>query len=211
MEYCIFCDHEKIKDDIIYETENFYVKVGISIITAGHVMITTKKHYRCYAEMPKELIPEFEQLKNKLITLITENFSKPFLVEYGIWGQTIAHAHIHLIPSQDKHYEIKSIIAELGIPSPVPFQEGTFQTMKALYKKNNGYVLLGENHKMFLFDIEKVKNIQKSDTLLDYRPFFAKKGIGTGSWKNMSEEEKLADEEKREKTKKLLFSVMRSS
>lgn len=209
---CIFCDRGKIKEDVLYETANFFVKVGIGIITAGHVMIVSKQHYLCYAEMPHKFELELNQLKNKLIKIVAEHFAEPFLVEYGVWGQTIPHAHIHLIPLKDEHYNIGSIIEKMGKPSGVPFQEGTFQTQRQLYQDNGGYVLLGEKGKMFIFDIKELKQIPKSDTLLDYRPFFAGKGIGTGSWKNLSPEEKLIDEKKRKLTKeKLLPSFSGSS
>ena len=47
---CIFCNRGKIKDDILLETKNFFVKVGIGIIAPGHVMLITKKHFKCFGK-----------------------------------------------------------------------------------------------------------------------------------------------------------------
>lgn len=60
---CIFCNCEKA--DIIYETKNFYIKVGKGIITPGHVMIIPKKHYSAIAEIDKEFVNEYLDLKRE--------------------------------------------------------------------------------------------------------------------------------------------------
>lgn len=205
MNDCIFCNWDKIKDDILFETAHFRVKVGIGIVTAGHVMIVSKQHYRCYAEMPKELEAEYQQLKNRLIKIITKQFAEPFLVEYGVFGQTVPHAHVHLIPKRALRYRIDSIVEELGATSGVPFQVGNFDGLRQLYRQNGGYVFLEEKNQMHLFDFAgKIPN-PVSETTLCYRPFFAKLGVGSGkSWKNMTEQDKLLDEQKRNLTKEKL-------
>jgi len=50
---CIFCDRINAGTSILFETDNFYVKVGYGISAAGHIMIVSKNHYKCLAEVPK--------------------------------------------------------------------------------------------------------------------------------------------------------------
>ena len=97
MHTCLFCDSKMREVDTLYETENFFVKIGIAIVTPGHIMIISKNHYSCFGEMPPELDQEFNQLKNKVFNLIQQHFSTPFLVEFGAKGQSVFHAHIHFI------------------------------------------------------------------------------------------------------------------
>ena len=130
MDYCAFCDKSNIERDIIYETKNFIVKVGVGIITPGHVMIIPKDHYKCYGELPKEHEKEFLDLKNKIINKITEKFSEPFLIEMGAWGQSVKHAHIHVIPLEGEGYKINSIIKELVIPSGFKHEETSINNIK---------------------------------------------------------------------------------
>ena len=204
---CIFCDYDIIKDDIIYETDNFFVKVGFGLVTAGHVMIVSKLHVRCYGELPDELNEEYHQLKQFVIQTITDKFATPFLLEYGIWGQTVPHAHVHLIATQNDEYEVKSIIDEMVIPSHVPFTKGTLSDVKELYAKEKKYVYIEEDGQTYIIDVSLLPNKDKADTPLDFRGFFPlKKGVkGIESWKNMSEETKVKDEEKRNVTKKLFM------
>ena len=54
-EKCIFCNCDSIKEDILWETDNFFVKVGVGILAPGHVMIIPKEHISCYAELSNQL------------------------------------------------------------------------------------------------------------------------------------------------------------
>jgi len=202
---CPFCNRELIKDDIIYESENFFVKVGFGLVTAGHVLITTKQHFQCFGELPGELDEEYHQLKQFVIQKITDKFAKPFLIEYGIWGQTVPHAHVHLIPTKNDDYEVTSIIDEMVIPSQVPFMKGTLSNVKKLYAQEKKYVYIEEDGQTYTVDVHTLPNEDKSNTPLDFRGFFpAKKSVkGIESWKNLSDEAKIKDEEKRTKTKEL--------
>lgn len=123
MENCIFCDREKIAQDVLYESENFFVKVGFGIVSAGHVMLIPKEHYLCYAELPDRLDEEYGSVKKRLLGNIKSNFSLPFLIEYGIFGQSIQHAHLHFIPHKGHDYEVRSIVEEMVIPSGIKFEE----------------------------------------------------------------------------------------
>ena len=63
---CIFCNLQSSTDEILWETNNFFVKVGIGIFSPGHVMIISKKHLSCFGELPKELYKEFVVLKGEV-------------------------------------------------------------------------------------------------------------------------------------------------
>ena len=59
MKNCPFCQRDKIKSDILMESENFFVKVGVGILAPGHVMVITREHLSCFAELPNHLMKEF--------------------------------------------------------------------------------------------------------------------------------------------------------
>jgi len=62
---CVFCNREEVKEDILWETENFFVKVGVGILAPGHIMLISKKHLSCFGELPDELNQEFLLLFNE--------------------------------------------------------------------------------------------------------------------------------------------------
>ena len=72
MENCVFCNRELDKGETLYETKNFFVNMGIGLAAPGHVMLISKTHYACCADIPRNLRPEFENLAD----LICEKIKK---------------------------------------------------------------------------------------------------------------------------------------
>lgn len=199
---CIFCQQS---EDIIFETDNFYVKVGIGIIAPGHVMIISRQHLNCFGELPNNLIKEFNELKNKLIKSITETFAEPFLIEYGVGLQSVNHAHIHFIPKKGHGYKINDILKEMVSLEKADLEQVDMKKLKQIYEKEKRYVLIGDKNKLYACHLKHLKDGEKTINLL-YRVFFTNviglKGIR--SWKTMTKKDKKIDEIKRNKTKKLL-------
>ena len=109
MKDCLFCQTHKIKQDILWESENFFVKVGVGILAPGHVMIISKRHLSCFAELFPQFVEEFLSIKKTLHRKIKQNFSEPIIYEHGVYGQTVSHAHINFVPSKNEYYELESI------------------------------------------------------------------------------------------------------
>lgn len=103
----IFCKFkEKFPGQIIEETKNFLLVHDGYPLIEGHLLIIPKKHFRCFLEVDTKLIKELVKLKKKTISFLTKYYYKPILFEHGITGQTILHAHLHLLPTE------KSILSE---------------------------------------------------------------------------------------------------
>ena len=58
MEKDIFCQYDKIKEDVIYRSNHFFVKIGFGLVAAGQVMLIPLEHYDSFAELPLEFNPE---------------------------------------------------------------------------------------------------------------------------------------------------------
>ena len=147
---CIFCSDET-NDRNLYETKNFFVKVGKGIITAGHVMIIPKHHYKAIGEIDDNLIDEYLNLKQQTIKKITENFAEPFLIEYGNYGQSVFHAHMHLIPKTDNNYKNVDLYKEMILPSKTTtIQINNFNELRDYYLKHNEYIYFEDKNKYIL-------------------------------------------------------------
>ena len=199
---CIFCGDET-NDRNLYETKNFFVKVGKGIITAGHVMIIPKHHYKAIGEIDNNLIDEYLNLKQQTIKKITENFAEPFLIEYGNYGQSVFHAHIHLIPKTGNGYKNVDLYKEMILPSKTTtIQINNFNELRDYYLKHNEYIYFEDKNKYIL----PITNIIRNNLgLVDYRTYFDKLGLkGIRSWASMTEEDIKNDNLKIEETKKKL-------
>jgi len=205
MENCLFCNQEAIKEDILYETDNFFIKLNVGLINVGHIMIVTKKHYPCLAAIPNKLNEEYLQLKQFLIEKLNEIFAYPIIVEYGVWEQSVKHAHVHFIPLENKEINIAKELSKL---EKIDFEEVNFNQLKKIYKKEKKYFYIEEKKRMYLFHVHELPQ-QKEDTFLEMRVFFPEiLGIKSPrGWKNLSVAEKNLDKVRRAVTKELLKNL----
>ena len=104
---CIFCEiiNGNIPSKKVYEDDTTLAILDISQTTYGHTLVLPKKHYENILEMPKE---EFQDLTGKaqdIAKQVVNNLNaKGFnlLVNTNeVAGQTVMHAHIHIIPRYD--------------------------------------------------------------------------------------------------------------
>ena len=144
MKECLFCQFDELKPDILWKSKNFFVKVGVGILAPGHIMVVPKKHISCFAELPSGLIKEFMSIKEDAFNKVKHNFSEPILYEHGIYGQSIPHAHMHLVPSKNEFYDLQNI------------KENIFKSLKStriddmlqiagVFKKEGSYFYLEQN------------------------------------------------------------------
>ncbi len=187
---CIFCNYESIKEDILWESENFFVKVGVGILSPGHVMLITKKHIICFAELPGFLHEEFLSLKERITDKITSLFSRPIIYEHGIYSQSVKHAHIHFVPSKSEFHELESIKHAFNYLKSMKVDD-MFE-IKNIYEKENSYFYLEENGNKWVFHTEGLPHKK-----YDFRKEFAKlTGLhGLADWQKMPEEEKIRNGE----------------
>lgn len=204
---CIFCNLPDNRKS--FETDNFVVVIGKSIITEGHCMIIPKKHFDCIGAIDNCLDDEYLFLKNKVFNFIAKHFYQPFMVEYGVFGQSVFHAHIHFIPSKSERYDTVNIIDDLMFPAIKKhnfkyFEFESFEFLKEFYKKYKQYVYFEQNNKKFLIQTNDY-NINEVDADISYRSFFTKLGmIGVGDWATMTEQDEIIDLEKIKKTEKIM-------
>ncbi|MFA6376393.1 MAG: HIT family protein [Candidatus Paceibacterota bacterium] len=209
MEECVFCDPKLKEADVLFETPNFFIKLGIGVAAPGHVMLVSKGHYTCFADMPPGLREEYAGLKNLVFDKIKAAFSEPFLVEYGILEQSVPHAHLHFIPKERREtkyypgYKIKDLFKEIGVPAVLLRETATWEKAKELRKNFGGYIFM-KDRKARLFAALPENFSSKN---LSYRRFFCNKfniaDIPLG-WKNIADGIKRIDGIKKETTKMFL-------
>ena len=205
MKNCVFCDPELNKGEIIFETENFSAGIGIGLAAPGHAMLIPKKHFACCADIAEDLRPEFENLKSLIFKKIKDAFGMPFLVEYGVFGQSVSHAHLHFIPKTRKAtefypaYKIKNIFCEMGISDDIPSRPASWKTAAAMKNQNGGYVFLRDGERAVLFE--------RFEKELSYRHFFGEKlkiKDIPARWQDITAEQRQIDAVKKQITCQLL-------
>jgi len=95
---CIFCQ----KTDIVLENELAKAFWDIHPVREGHLLIVPKQHYATYFEVPATTKQALDDLLMTAKAFLDERYH-PAGYNIGInvnpaAGQTVMHAHIHLIP-----------------------------------------------------------------------------------------------------------------
>ncbi|MFC1732286.1 HIT family protein [candidate division KSB1 bacterium] len=97
------------EDRLICETQNFFVVPTLgSIGIEGYLLIVPKKHHLGFGSIPQSSYAELNELMDSIKKVIHEVYGKPTLIfEHGPRlgelesGNSIDHAHLHVIPGFD--------------------------------------------------------------------------------------------------------------
>lgn len=140
---CVFCELSKNKERIVAETNLFVVMATLGQISdGGYVLIVPKRHVACLAELNKKEMDEFNYLLwEKTRPVIYKEYHPNCILgfEHGIVGQTVKHAHYHLIPGV--HGISKRILEEF----PGEFVNGEFIGLQQKYTaKPQPYLFVDE-------------------------------------------------------------------
>ena len=95
---CPFCAAQP-PDTLVWEDEHFFIKPSLgSLETEGYVLVIPKKHLPSYGDMSAEEHAAFVRVRNAASAAVSAAYDAPILFEHGVTGQTVKHAHLHIIP-----------------------------------------------------------------------------------------------------------------
>ncbi len=127
---------------VIRASASFALVADISPLAPGHTLLVPKAHYFSFGKVPESLYPELESFRLECITLITDVFGAPAVLEHGASSTMrsspcISHAHWHLIPNaQDatRVFEADGLVCQ-KIPS--------WTHLRQLGKADHPYIYYG--------------------------------------------------------------------
>lgn len=132
MDNCIFCNiiSGKIPSSKIYEDDQVLAFLDITQTTPGHTLLIPKKHVRNVLDMDAELasktfsrLPKIARALQKATEALAMNIINN---NEEIAGQSVFHAHIHLIPRYG---------SEDGIDITYTTHEPDFEALAVLAQK----------------------------------------------------------------------------
>lgn len=98
---CAFCDRTKFEERIIAENKAWYLIATLGQIRGGYVLIVPKRHVPCIGAMKEQEIVDIDSAFHAANNAINIEYGiKPIIFEHGIVGQTVQHAHLHLLPAK---------------------------------------------------------------------------------------------------------------
>ena len=101
---CIFCEiiAGNIPSAKVYEDDDVIAILDISQATKGHTLVIPKKHYETILDMPQEEFAELmktaQLLAKKIVSSLDASGCNILINTDEAAGQTVKHAHVHIIP-----------------------------------------------------------------------------------------------------------------
>ncbi|PTM22337.1 HIT family protein [Lactobacillus sp. PFC-70] len=95
---CVFCQ----KDDLIMENDLAKAFWDLHPVRRGHLLIVPKQHYATFFEIPIDTLAAMNDLLDQAKAYLDRTYH-PAGYNIGVnigaaAGQTVMHAHVHLIP-----------------------------------------------------------------------------------------------------------------
>ncbi len=130
----------------LLETKNFSIVADDNPLVEGHILIIPKENLSCVGEFSEELLAEYTQLYNQMGDFVKNTYGSVATFEHGKIGQTIYHAHVHLLPYEGN---VKAVIPE-GENHLTKIH--AIQNVQNAYKQDGQYLFLSIGDDKWLVD-----------------------------------------------------------
>lgn len=98
---CVFCDRTQFEERLVGETKEFWIIATLGQISnGGYTLLVPKRHVECIGAMDRSEIVLLDRVAEKIFNAILKEYEAVMMtiVEHGIVGQSIKHAHLHFVP-----------------------------------------------------------------------------------------------------------------
>lgn len=102
---CVFCDPAAVL--VLDASPNFRVCFDVAPLAPGHLIIHSREHYGCAAEVPPTLFDELMDVRQATLSRLRAAFGEVTLYEHGRAGHCLSdgpehrlchHFHLHCVP-----------------------------------------------------------------------------------------------------------------
>lgn len=95
---CVFCSRAA-QPAPLFEIGSVYAVPDKFPLTPGHTLVIAREHLACFGAGTEEVWRDLEESAAIARRFLSETYGRPLFVwENGVSGQSVFHAHLHLIP-----------------------------------------------------------------------------------------------------------------
>jgi len=130
---CVFC-HADQTPGRLTTTANLRLVPDLYPVAPGHLLVITKRHLLSYGAAEPALLDEVERLAGRARRFVRDVYGiDPVIWENGVSGQTVFHAHLHLIP-----VHLEGLIESLA-GDPASVEIDGWDAVAERYRSHGGY------------------------------------------------------------------------
>jgi diadenosine tetraphosphate (Ap4A) HIT family hydrolase len=132
---CPFCDRDAM-EIMLAESERFVVLADNAPLVEGHLLIVPREHYTCFGAAPAAFDDELLTLKDQAMRFCADVYRPASFFEHGVFGQSVPHAHLHVVPLGATGLGVH----ELATPGGQPVR--SLADVRAWYEERGHYFYL---------------------------------------------------------------------
>lgn len=143
---------------VLDQTDNFYVMLSLGPLVEGYLLVCSKEHYSCLANLPPSLYLEFFKLKEKVNKILKITYGGCIFYEHGQSKSCIEksphephcyHTHLHAIPTTVDLFHV--LAKDLKVQ-----KISSIKKLREIFIKHNRYLYYEDNlGQVYAFIINK--------------------------------------------------------
>ncbi|MFN2462822.1 MAG: HIT family protein [Candidatus Dormibacteria bacterium] len=95
---CVFC-HPGVFPGVLVQDEHVRLIPDLFPVAPGHLLVVSREHFPCYGAASARVLSSLEGMAAVARQFVIDSYGvEPVLWENGGAGQTVFHAHLHLMP-----------------------------------------------------------------------------------------------------------------
>ena len=133
--HCAFCEPKELKPRLIAEERGFLIVASKGQIVPGYTLVIPSRHASCFGDLTEEEIADAEEVLLRIRRACLAAYGRaPIVFEHGIAGQTVKHAHLHVVPADTDLRE------RIAADFPRRIRTATLRTLRDVYRREGAYL-----------------------------------------------------------------------
>jgi len=129
----------------LFFDRGFWVVCDPCPLVEGHILIITEEHVSCMGALPDDMFAQYKTIFEWVERFLREEYGSVAAFEHGVLGQTIFHAHTHLLPFD---HTINDVVPEQDRIRPI----SELNKIREEFRESNRYLYVGEDTENWLVD-----------------------------------------------------------
>lgn len=149
---CVFC-HPEFQPAALVTTDVLRLVPDLYPLAQGHLLLISREHIPCYGAAAAGTLTALEELSGQARKFIRDTYAvDPLLWENGVSGQSVNHAHLHLIP-----LPLEGLVDVLA-SDPASSEIDGWEAVRERYRDHGAYHYAGLGGRRWLLEGNGVTN-----------------------------------------------------
>lgn len=129
------------------ETTNWFrIVADVHPLIKGHILIIPRQHISCMGALPRDQFAAFIHEYHQVEKFLKQEYGSFAAFEHGVIGQTIRHAHFHLLPYDG---DTSRVLLEKDKFDPIE----SIGDLPQVFRRDKHYLFFHVRQKSYLVDL----------------------------------------------------------